>query len=287
MSNQADYYQLLGVSRTASAQEIKKAYRQKALEFHPDRNKSPDAEAKFKEVTKAYEVLADTQKRAQYDQFGAAAFEPGGFGGFGGSSGGPRQTGPFTYTYTNFGGGNPNMEFDFSDPFEIFESFFGGGSFSGMRTKPRYSLKIDFMEAVKGTQRTIVHQGSSHTIDIPAGAHDGTRIRYNDFDVTIDVTPHPDFKRDGYDVVVDYQISFITAALGDTIEVPTLEKPLKIKVKAGTQPNTVIRLRGQGIKHLRSTQKGDLYIRLLVTIPKSLNREQKKLLEQLRHSLTA
>lgn len=287
METKRDYYDILGVNKQASIQDIKKAYRKKALEYHPDRNKSSDAEARFKEVNEAYEVLSNQQKRQTYDQFGHAAFDPAsgaGPGGFGGFSRAGR-TGPFTYTYTNFGGQNPFQGTDFSDPFEIFESFFGGGGFTRSQAKPRYSLKIDFMEAVEGTKRTIVHQGKSHTINVPAGADDGTRIRYNDFDVTIDVTPHPEFKRDGYDLFIDYQLPFTTASLGGTIQVPTLKKSVKLKVRPGTQPGSMIRLKGQGIPHLRGNLKGDLYVRLIITIPKSLNREQKDLLTKLDKTL--
>ncbi len=279
MDTKRDLYDVLGVSKTATQEEIKKAYRKKALEFHPDRNKEKDAEDKFKQVNEAYEILSDEQKRKTYDQFGHQAFAQGGganpfAGGFSGRSG------PFTYTYTSQGGANPFGDFDFSDPFEVFESIFGGG-FARRPQKPRYSLNIDFMEAVKGTKKTIVHQGKSHTVNIPAGADDGTRIRYQDFDVTLDVKPHDTFKRQGYDVIVDFDIPFTLAALGGQIEVPTLEKSVKLKIRPGTQPGTIIRLKDQGIKHLRGNQKGDQYTRLIITIPKSLSREQKSLLKQL------
>src|SRR3990167_3221987 len=147
-----DYYQILGVTKGASESEIKKAYRKLALEHHPDRNKGDKAsEEKFKEVTKAYEVLSDPQKKQAYDQFGHAAFEGGAgqgnpfAGGFGGQQGG--QYGPFTYTYTT-GGNAGGFDFGgFSDPFEIFEQFFGGASpFGRAARRPVYSLEIDFIE---------------------------------------------------------------------------------------------------------------------------------------------
>jgi len=285
MPEQRDYYDILGVSKSASPADIKKAYRQKALEFHPDRNKSPNADKEFKQVNQAYEVLSDPQKRKTYDQFGSAAFDPAansGFSGFGGF-GGPQssRSGPFTYTYTS--SGQPFSDFDFSDPFEIFESFFGGGF--TRQQKPRYSLEVDFMEAVKGTKRTLVHQGKSHTVNIPAGASDGTRIRYQDFDVTLNVRPHPQFKRQGYDVHLEFQLPFTQAALGTTIQVPTIDRPVKLKIRPGTQSGTIVRLKGQGIKHLRGSSKGDQYVHLQVTVPTSLTREQKTLLRQLDSTL--
>lgn len=286
MTPKRDFYELLGVPKTASADEIKKAYRKLAMQYHPDVNKAPDAAAKFKEVTEAYEVLADAKKRQQYDQFGHAAFDPSrGMGGFG-FGGGSRsyQSGPFTYSYsTNMG--DAGFDFGgFSDPFEIFEQFFGGG-FARQQAKPRYSLRISFMEAIKGAERKIVHQGKEHTIKIPPGVDDGTRIRFGDFDVTIDVGAHEQFKREGYDLFIDHELSYPMAALGGTIEVPTIDGPLSIKVRPGTQPGTLIRLRGKGVPQLRGGGAGDQYIRLLVTVPKQVTREQRQLLEELEQVL--
>lgn len=279
MPTKRDYYEILGVSKTATAAELKSAYRKKALEFHPDRNKAPDAEQKFKEVNEAYEILSDEKKRQMYDQFGHAAFDPrgGGFGGFGNAG----RQGPFTYTYST-GGQNPFGDFgaDFGDPFEIFETFFGGASpFGRVVHKPHYSVRIQFMEAINGTERSIVHQGKQHTVKIPPGASDGTRIRYDEFDVSIDVMPHERFKRDGDDIFVDQHITFTLAALGGNIEVPTVEKPVKLKIRPGTQPHTMVRLRGKGAPHLRGGGRGDEYVRLVVTVPEKLSREQKQLLE--------
>ena len=156
MSSITDYYTLLGVSKSATADEIKKAYRKLALEYHPDRNKSKDAEEKFKEITKAYEVLSNEEKRSAYDQLGHAAFEQGagaGQGGPFGGGGGGGQYGPFNYSYSTNGGG-----FDFggsSDPFEIFEQFFGGSPFGSRQRRAAYSATLTFMEAVKGVEKEV------------------------------------------------------------------------------------------------------------------------------------
>lgn len=286
MSDKQDYYEVLEVGKSASQEEIKKAYRKLALQYHPDRNKAAEAEAKFKKINEAYEVLSNPKKRETYDQFGVAAFEQGGFGGQGGFEGNPFAGGR-TYTYTS--GNNPFSGFGgadfggFSDPFEIFESFFGGGFKTGSPNKRRthYSLKIDFMDAAKGGEKTVVISGKSRTIKIPAGADDGTRVRYRDFDVSFDVLPDPIFKRDGDNVVVDQKIGMVEAALGGTVEVPTIDGEIKLKIRSGTQPGTLIRLGGKGIPNVRNGRRGDQYVRFVVTIPERLTREQKRLLEEL------
>lgn len=280
-----DYYKILGVSKTATAQEIKSAYRKLALQYHPDRNKTKEADAKFKEVTKAYEVLGDEQKRKTYDQFGAAAFEQGGagaggpFGGFGGFGG---QQGPFTYTYTS-NGQNPFEGFGgFSDPFEIFEQFFGGASPFG-RQQPRravYSLTIDFMEAVKGVTKKVTIDGKQESIKIPAGVDSGSRIRFEKYDILIDILPNPKFTREGYDIVTEEEIPFTQAILGTELPVETIDGKITIKIPSGTQPNTVIRLRGKGVQHLRGNGRGDQYVRVKVVLPKNVTNKQKELLKE-------
>lgn len=288
MATKRDYYDILGVSRTATKDGLKKAYRKMALEHHPDRNKSPDAEKKFKEINEAYEVLSNPKKRQAYDQFGHAAFGPGtGFsdqGPFGGFAR-THKKGPFTYTYTSSGNTPFSTGFGgFSDPFEIFEQFFGRSPFQQGPKISRYGLTLSFMEAVNGCEKKVSIGTKKRKIKIPAGVDDGTRIQFTDFYLTIDVKPDDVFKRDGNDLFVDHKISFVLAALGGNTEIPTIDKPVKLKIKAGTQPNTLIRLRGKGVPRLYNRGRGDQYIRLIVEIPKRLSKRQKKLIEELRQT---
>ncbi|MBU0576489.1 DnaJ domain-containing protein [Patescibacteria group bacterium] len=286
MATKRDYYEILGLDKNASGSEIKAAYRKMALKHHPDKNKASDAEEKFKEINEAYQVLSDEKKKKAYDQFGHAAFDPASGMGSNPFSGASRQ-GPFTWSYSTSsgaGGQNPFSNVDFGDPFEIFESFFGGGfsrQGSGFRPRARYSLRIDFMEAANGVEKQVEVDGRKHKIRVPAGANDGTRIRFDDFDISIEVKPHEKFKRDGYDVFIDQDISFATAALGGNIQVPTLSGQLKLKIRSGTQSHTLVRLRGEGVSHLRGRGRGDLYVRLIVKVPEGLSKEEKRIIEQL------
>ncbi len=275
-----DYYQILGVEKGASAQDIKKAYRKLALEYHPDRNKSKEAHEKFKEINKAYEVLSDPQKKQTYDQYGHSAFEQGA-GQQQGPFGQGGQYGPFTYTYST-GGTNGGFDFGgFSDPFEIFEQFFGGGNPFGRREqRPVYQVTIDFMEAVKGVTKRVSIGGKNQTIKIPAGVDSGSRIRFGDYDVLVDVRADAQFRREGYDIVSEEEITFPQAALGTQVTVETVEGPVKLRIPAGTQPNTVIRLSQKGIKHIRGSGRGDHYVQVKVVIPKNLNSKQKELLKE-------
>lgn len=279
MANQ-DYYSLLGVTKSATQDEIKKSYRKLALQYHPDRNKTKEGEEKFKEITKAYEVLSDPQKRQTYDQFGAAAFEQGGAGA-GGPFGGKGPLGGFggQYTYTTNGQG-----FDFggfSDPFEIFEQFFGGASPFGSRSRrPVYSLSLSFTEAVSGTEKEVTIDGKKQKIKVPAGVDSGTRMRFDTYDIVFDVASDKKFQREGSDVISEEEITFPQAVLGSEISVETVQGPVKIKIPSGTQPESLIRLRGKGIQRLRGSGMGDHYVKIKVVIPKTVSKKQKELLEQ-------
>lgn len=279
-----DFYELLGVPKTATKDEIKSAYRKSALKFHPDKNKAPDAEEKFKEINEAYEVLSNDQKKSAYDQYGHAAFDPSS-GGFGGHTY-TQQNGP-NFTYTQSGNPFSGADFDFggfSNPFDIFEQFFGG-SFSGQQNRGKrletYKISLSFLEAANGCQKEVSIAGRKKTLKIPAGVDDGQKIRFSEFILYIDVQPDKIFKREGNDVFVNVNIKLNQAIFGDTIEVSTLKDPLKVRIKPGTQPNTLIRLKGQGVKDVNGYGQGDFYIRLFVEIPTKLTSRQKDLLKQL------
>ena len=277
MATKRDYYDILGVSKIASLDDIKKSYRRLALEWHPDRNKAANANEKFKEINEAYAVLSDKEKRSAYDQFGHAAFSPGGGGGagqgpFGGASGWRTGQGPFTYTYSTSGGGMPFGE-EYFDPFEIFEQFFGGGfgGFSqrgggggGRLRHEVYEITIPFMDAVNGATKEVhiprgrAGEGSVRkVIKIPAGVDTGSRVRFDEFDIIMSVQPHKVFTREGNDIYVTQMIPYSKAVLGGVVDVPTIDESVKIRIQAGTEAGTLIRLRGKGVPHIHGGTKGD------------------------------
>jgi molecular chaperone DnaJ len=293
-----DYYEVLGINKDATRDEIKKAYKRLAKKHHPDVDKSADANEKFKEINEAYQVLSDEKKRAAYDQFGTDAFDQGrGFGGFGGQAR-SGQWGPFTYTYTTSGQA-PDFDFaDFSDPFSIFEQVFGSRGFGRQPRRGRnlyYTIQVDFMDAVNGLAQEVRLNGKKLKIKIPAGIRDGGQLKFagegepgpqnmppGDLYLTVRIQPHPTFTRIGDDIYILKEINFVQVALGDTIEVATVDKPVKLKIPAGTQSGTQFRLRGKGVLHLRGRGKGDQYVRVRVQVPQKLSREQKRLLEEFR-----
>lgn len=359
MAEKRDYYEVLDVSKTASDEEIKAAFRKKAKQYHPDLHPDDkEAEAKFKEVNEAYEVLSNADKRAKYDQFGHAAFDPAGGGTYSGGFGG-------------FGGGNPFGGFGgFGD---IFGDFFGGGSARSNPAGPqrgesiRQSMTISFEEAAFGCKKDVQYRrevncaecggtgaapgthpqtcptcggrgtvtrvqntilgamqttvpcsacggtgkiikepckacnGNGRTrtyqkleINIPAGIDDGQTIRKSgggdegehggpagDLLITIRVKPHKRFVRDGADIHQNIEIPVTTAMLGGTINVPTLEKDVKLTIPEGTPSQKTFRMKGAGIKKLNSPEKGDMYVNVTVGIPKKLTEKERELVVKL------
>lgn len=265
-----DYYQTLGVSKSASADEIKKSYRKLALKWHPDKNKASEAEEKFKEINQAYEVLSNSQKKQAYDQFGHDAFRQGA-----GAQG--RRPPGFSYTTT----GNFEDIFGGSNPFEIFEQFFGGASpFSGRRI-PTYQVQIGFMEAVNGVEKQFQIDGKRSKLKIPAGIANGQRVKFKDFYLLVNVPNHPRFKRRGSDIYTLEEISFSLASLGGVLEVETVyRQKVKLKIRPGTESETVVRLRGKGVVFPYRRAHGDHYVTLKVKVPKRLSRKQKQLLKE-------
>ena len=348
-----DYYEVLGVSKSASEEAVRKAFRKKALEYHPDRNKNPDAEGKFKEVNEAYQVLIDPQKRVKYDRFGHAGVGAG----------------------TSGGGSTRDFEgFDiFGGLGDIFDSFFGDVTGRGQqRTAQRgsdiqYSVAVPFEEAVFGTeremevvriercqrchgaggepgtdpstcstcrgmgqvrrsQRSVFGQFSQVSacptcrgrgsivntpchichgvgaerrnrklvVKLPAGVEDGMQIRLSsegdvganggppgNLYIHVSVKEHPLFRRSGDDLIYELPLNFIQVALGDEVEVPTLNGNEALKVPPGTQPGDVFRIRGKGIPQLNGHRRGDLVVPVKLHVPVNLDSRQRKLLEEL------
>ncbi len=352
MANKRDYYEVLGVTKSASVDDIKKAYRKLAMKYHPDKNPGDkSAEEKFKEATEAYTILADPQKRKQYDQFGFAGVE----GMFAGQGGNPFAGGGFSGFEDIFGG--------FED---IFSSFFGGG---GQRSRARkgndllYNMEISLEDAVLGKKvdisydrlatcekchgsgsssgtgkktcpncggsgqirrsqgffsiattcprcggygevienpcmscqgRGVLSRRITKTIKIPPGIDNGKRIIIRgegdagengampgDLHIKFNVKPHPYFIRDDNDLVMEIPISFTQAVLGSEISIDTIDsKTIKLKVPPGCENGKILRVKGAGVPDINSSDRGDLYIRVIVEVPKHLTKNEKNLLEQ-------
>lgn len=286
----SDYYETLGVSKNATEQEIKTAYRKQALKWHPDRNKTTEANGKFKDVTKAYEVLSDSKKREMYDQYGESAFSRGGPGNPG--AGYSEQSNPFSGGFGGFSTqGFENVDFGgFSDPFEIFEQFFGFQSpFSrgGRRQQRRdvYEITLTFEEAVHGVKKTTVVKGEEKSFKIPAGVDEGMRIRFSDFDLQVRIKPHPYFTRKGQDIYFEKDISYPLAVLGGVVEVPTVNSPIKLKIRPGTKSGTMVKLHDQGVPYPQSNRKGDQYVVYKINTPSRVSGKAKELLKELEEEM--
>ncbi|OGE07787.1 hypothetical protein A3I53_02205, partial [Candidatus Curtissbacteria bacterium RIFCSPLOWO2_02_FULL_40_13b] len=208
--------------------------------------------------------------------------------GVGPSAGSGQGQGGFR-TYTWSSGGGPqgaNFDFDFggfSDPFDIFEMVFGERSPFGQSTRrvPRYVLNLDFMEAVHGVEKQIDIDGKRQKVKIPAGVDSGSEIKFSNFAIICQVSAHPRLARRGWDIVSEKEISFSQAALGTVCEIETIDGDVKIRIPAGTQPGTQIRLRGKGVPHVSGHGRGDHYVIIRIKVPNKLSREQKRLLEEL------
>ncbi len=290
-----DYYEVLGVSKNASDDEIKKAYRKLAVKYHPDKNPGDkEAEEKFKEISEAHEVLSDKQKRARYDQFGHAGVNGGAAGSnpFGG--GNPfGEGGAFNFNgqefHFDFGGAGGGLD-------DILGSLFG---FGGGRRRPargadyRTQITIDFKDAIFGTTKSINVEGKSLKLKIPAGIDDGMSIRLagrggeapeggekGDLYVMVRVKPHKTLTREGTLILSEQKISMVDAALGCEVEVETVDGPITMKVPAGTQSGTPFKLSGHGVPFRADGDRGPHIVTIIVETPKNLSRKQKELLEE-------
>jgi curved DNA-binding protein len=293
-----DYYKILGVDRSASEKDIKRAYRKLAVQHHPDKNPGDArAEERFKEINEAYEVLGDPSKRAKYDQLGSSyqAWER-----MGGSPGG------FDWSQWMSGApGGVRVEVgDLGDLFgegfsEFFQAMFGG---MGVRTQPQAARRgrdleqrvhITLSEAYHGAGRTFDRGGKRLDVTIPPGASTGTRVRLSgqgasgqaqagDLYLVVEVGPDPRFERQGDDLIVDAPTDLYTALLGGEVKVPTPAGDVVLTVPAGSQPGQTFRLKGRGMPQLRHpSTHGDLFARLRVQLPTNLSAEERELLSRL------
>ncbi len=293
MANKRDYYEILGVKKGASADEIKSAYRQMARKHHPDIDKTAGASERFKEIGEAYQVLSDPQKKQSYDQFGHAAFDRGAGGGGNPFAGGGN---PFSGGWQQYStSGNPNIEFDFGgfeDPFQLFEQIFGGGFGAQMRRRPTYQLNISFDEAIKGVTKEVEIESRNSQgrlerkrmkIKVPPGADNGTKMRFGDVEIVFSVARNPEYLREGADIFSEININIPQLVLGDIFEVNTVQGQVKVKVPPGTQPGSLVKLKGKGAPRLGGVGHGDHYVRVNLDVPKNPSKQEKQLYEELRN----
>ena len=301
--NGKDYYKILGISRGATDKEIRKVYRRLARKFHPDVNPGDkDAERKFKEISEAYEVLSDKDKRAKYDQFGH----------LGDTwrrvhTGAPGAGGPQAWRTVDFDATGEAPGFG-----DLFEMFFGAGpGRAGTRVGApptakgqdlRHEVEITLEEAAKGTQRTVMvamPDGKNRRLDVklPAGVRDSARVRLagegapgigggppGDLYVIPHIRPHRLFEREGDDLHIEVPVTFGEAALGAEVKVPTLWGDVTVTIPVGSSSGRRLRLSGMGMPHLRGDGKGDMFVKLRVVVPKNLTEQERGLVEQLQRS---
>jgi curved DNA-binding protein len=299
-----DYYKVLGVEKTTPEAEIKKAYKKLAFKYHPDKN--PDdskAEERFKEISEAYAVLSDKSKRAKYDQFGSSGFQQ-------------RYSQEDIFRGANLNDIFSEMGFGGGGGGDIFGQMFGGGGRGRRQSSPRMDdlfggggqamrgqdlsleLTIDFMDAFNGCEKTVdyVHGNKKQgvKVKVPAGISSGQKLRLTgkgapgprgsqagDMFFTIKVADHPVFKRDGNDVIIEQEIKISDAVFGTSLEILTPHGNRKVKIPAGIQSGTKLRLKGLGMPHIGKKAAGHAYVRVALSIPKKLSDAQKKLFKQL------
>jgi curved DNA-binding protein len=280
-----DYYKILGVDRAAGEAEIKKAYRKLAKQYHPDLNPgNKAAEEKFKELTEAYAVLSDADKRRQYDAVGPEGFRSDfDFSQF--FRGGFRpQPGQRSYHFST--GQGRGFNFDFGGLEDIFGSMFGGfpGAGAASEPDPEYEVSIDFLTAVRGGEIEVNLSGDRVRAKIPPGVDTGQRIRLpgkgrRDVYLTLRVRPDPRFERQGDDIVVEAPVAVTEAILGGEIEVPTIDGTSAVKLPPGTSSGAQLRLKGKGVRG-RHGVRGDQYVRIRIVVPKDLDSKSKELIRE-------